>query len=138
MKTKFNIPLLLCLFMACTQNNVGTSQTPDNYKSIAKSKLGDDAKFNLSPEESYVLCLKETKGSVNQPQNHIKFFVYDLNSKLVVYENAIDNATVKWHSDDQLEIYRIPGIMKEGTSADDYTKIYDVKTGKSVAKSQLK
>ncbi len=128
---------LLLIIAGCSTTSKVKS-TDDNYLNIAKEKFGDDATFTKSPDDSYVLCMKEVKGTATSPQNHIDYFAYDLSKAEVVLENSIDNGKVGWYSGFQLEVVNFPGTMAEGQTLDDYTKIINLKTGKSVSKRDLK
>ncbi len=46
--------------------------------------------------------------------------------------------TVKWFDAQNLEIFKIPGMMAEGQTADNYTEILNVKTKNSIQKSEMK
>lgn len=111
-------------FLACVNGKTQTS----NYKSVSQEKLSGDIKYVFSPDSSYVLSYVEIEGTAKRPQNNIKYLVHDLKSGEVVYEDALDNGSVGFHSDHELKIVLIPGMMRENQSLDDFTYLYDLKS----------
>ncbi len=112
-------------------------QEKKDYKTLAAEKYESNTEFIESPDNHYVLCLHEEKGSPRYPQNNLSFFVYDLKTKDIVYESNLTNGKVSWYRKGKLAIQRTPGIMREDQTIDDYISIYDLVTKEKVSKSQL-
>ena len=128
------IVLGLVFFLACAN---GKTQ-PSNYKSVSEKKLRGQIEHVFSPDSSYVLSYVEQKGTSQMPQNNIRYIVIDMSNDEVVLENSIDNGNVSFYSDTQLKVFMIPGIMREDQDRDDFTYIYNLKTGEKHTLTELK
>lgn len=114
-----------------------TVQVQLNYQREAESKLPPMVEYILSPEGGYMLCFTEQKGTATQPQNFIRFLVYDLGSSKTIYESSVGNGRIGWYSETQLEIFQRPGTMATGQTLDDYTRIVNIITQQTRLKSEL-
>lgn len=105
------------------------------YKKVAMAKYHDDVNFVVNPSKSHVLCVR--KSALDSKNSlALKFFVYDLAADKVVYEESQPSGTVKWISDDRIEVYVLPGIVrvgKDGQEKSFYGYIYDLKLKKKLA-----
>lgn len=139
MLKKISSLVVILLMISCQSISKfpGTKDQQNAYTILAKEKLGDDVIYTPNKSQSYVLCVKETKGNNRQPSSIIKFFVYDLEEAKIIYEENLSAGYVKWYNDNQIEMYSTPGVMVEGTTRNDYTTIYNVISRKSVKKSSL-
>ena len=135
---KFYIPLfVLSLLTACNSSKTSSVAQVGDYKAVAEDKLGSEVNFEHSPDDEYVLCYKETKGTAKYPQNTIEYFVYDLKKNEVIKEDTFGPGDIKWYDTQSLEIFQIPGVMPEGKTKDHFTYIYNVKTGERKAKTEF-
>jgi len=138
---KLPIPILMLagfiLLYGCSKT-VSVNTTSERYKDVAINKYKEGYNFYISGDNKYVLCIKEKEGTAINPANHIDFFVYDVKEEIIVLEKAIDKGKVKWYSDFQIEVLSIPGNMAQGQTLDDYTKVYNLKSGDVKTKSELK
>lgn len=135
---KINI-CILCLIVlaACSTSKTTSVAQIGDYKALAEEKLGTEAKFEHSPEDDYVLCYKDTKGTPKYPQNSIKYFVYDLKKNASILEDTFGPGEVKWYDAHHLEVFQIPGVMPESKTKDDFTFIVNVKTGERNPKTEF-
>ena len=133
--------LLLFAFMGC-----GGSRAPEPeksqqdapvpmYRTLAEKKLGKGAAFFFNADKSRVICLiKKSDASSRRSASSIRFFVYDLGKKRVVFEDAQANASVSWVGPDRIRVAITPGIVKvdrEGESGF-YGYDYDLELGRKV------
>ena len=109
----------------------------ESYEAVAQEKFGV-VNCELSPQNTYALCLKSEEGTPRNPGRKTEFLVLHLASDSIVYQQILEKGAVKWFSDEELEILRIPGIMAEGQTLDDYTITYNVKDGTRIAKKAVK
>jgi len=137
---KFQIPILMLagfiLLYGCSKT-ASITTTSERYKDVAINKFKDGYNFYPSGNKKYVLCTKEIEGTAINPANHIDFFVYDVEEEIIVLEKSVDNGKVKWFSDFQIEVLAIPGIMAQGQTLDDYTKVYNLESGAVKTKSEF-
>lgn len=137
MKKLFLSLLIAATSLACNSTKTSAVNNQiDDYKTIAKEKYGDNATFKHSPDEQFVLVVKEDKGTPKQPQNSISYFVYDLKKRDIVLEDTFGPGSVKWFENNKLEVFQIPGTMPEGKDKNDFTYIYNVETGEKTVKSE--
>lgn len=132
--------ILSLMVMACSgQNKAQSSNTVKAYQEIAETKLESKAiNYLANADSSLMLCQSEQKGTAQMPQNQINYLVVEQNSGAILVEGSVHRGSVKWYDAENLEIFRIPGIIAQDQTADDYTEIFNVKTKKSVLKSSLK
>lgn len=135
------IPVLLIMY-GCASSKVDSGSSDagnsEEYKSIASEKYpGESVRYINSPEGRYVLCVNEKKATAQNPRNNVKYFVFDLKSNKVAYEENLGAGYVKWFSETQIERFRTPGIIQKDQTNDDIATLYNLETGKSVTKKQF-
>ncbi len=130
--------VLLLLVVSCGASKSSNSNQEEKtaYKKIALTKLGDNITYVLNETKTYVLCIKETKGTVQQPRNSIKYLVVKISDNAVALESTVDGGTVKWYNLKMVQVYQTPGIMRDDQTKDDFITLYNVETGKSYPKNQ--
>ncbi len=117
---------LSCSLFAFAQNN---KKIPKEYTKLAKEKFTDGIFESVfSPKGRYIVCQKIHGGTVERPETTVHYFVYDSKTKKKVYESTIANGSLKWISEEEIEIQNIPGNPRAFTGADDYASIYNLKT----------
>ncbi len=150
-----NILLLFCsiliFFIACssgpktppkTSQNLPTSTTQafdsmpsEPYKNLATQKYGQNVSYVYNQSKTCVLCLK-TAQNLSQKgtyQNRAYFFLYDLENDRILLEESLENATVRWFNDHQLQVSITPGIVKGNEEEnDELGYIYDLKLQKKI------
>ncbi len=108
-----------------------------NYEKLAVEKYtAKDVQYLPNTTNTYMLCISETKGTAQLPQNYLRYFVYDLKGDSVLHDGTLSNGTIEWYSATQIAIYKRPGIMAEGQTIDDYITLFDVQTKVSKLKSK--
>lgn len=135
---KLNIIAFLFLALAACSTSKTTSVAQiGDYEKLAEEKLGADVTFMHSPDDEYVLCYTNKKGTPKYPQNTIDYFVYDLKKNEVIQEDTFGPGEIKWHDAKHLEIFQIPGVMPEGKTKDHFTYLYNVESGKRTPKAEF-
>ena len=129
------IPPLICFSLlivySCVSSEDKSTEGERMYEKSAIEKYGDNIKYLFNAAHTYVLCIKQAQAGTEQPFPPLKFFVYDLDSEKIVYEESLANGSVKWRNDYQLEITIIPGIIKGNEEGVNYF-IYDLNEGKRI------
>lgn len=131
----------LVLLSACGGtkiSNTSGQETKQTFQEMATKKLGTDVTYTMNDSKSYVLCVKEVKGTPQQPRNSISFVVIKLSDNAVVLEQKFEGGTVGWYSDKEVEAFRTPGTMRDDQTQDDYTTLYNVVKGTSYPKKGKK
>lgn len=137
MKKKSIYMVIIAFFvLSCgaSKNNNTAQNGKDGYKELAVEKLGDNVTYTMNEDESFVLCVSEIKGTTQQPRNMLSYMVINMKDNSTVLEDKIDGGSVNWVNDTELEVFRTPGIMRNDQTRDDYTTVYNIKTGKSYPK----
>lgn len=119
-----------------TQNANSIKSEGNEYEQLAKNKLGEDVTFISNEDNSFVLCIAETKGTTKQPRNSIKYVVIKTSSNTISFENTVNGGSVKWYNQKMIQVYLTPGIMRKDQTRDDFITLYNVETGKSYPKNQ--
>ena len=122
------------IVVGCTSGKVDSNKNSDplkKYQEVAQKKFKKDIEYSKSPNGDYVLCIKDIKGSAQQPMNNLSFFVYDVKKDKITFELKVGAGTVKWLDKKTVEVYRTPGALPQGYNQDNYTTYYNVIDGTS-------
>lgn len=129
--------ILIVVLSACqAPKSVNQPDKQTEFIQIAESQLGASAQCVKNSSETMVLCINESVTSPQQPRNNVTFMVIKLDDSSTIYESSVDGGNVKWFDDERLEIFTVPGYMKQGQTNDDYTKIYDLNTQEMTPKTE--
>ena len=130
------VGILLLLFVACGSSRMDIKE-PDSgalrYRSTAVEKYGPGAEFLFNEARTAVVCLKKLKPTLQVPQQQVAFFVFDLASNTVMFEDIILNGSVQWKDDFSILVNITPGIEK-GEDISPPTRhgyIYDIRIRKT-------
>lgn len=129
--------LLALVVSSCGVSKNSNSAQADNskYMQLVTEKLGEHVNCTMNEDETYQLCISETKGTVQQPRNSMKYIIIKLSDNSVVLESTVDGGTVDWYNQKMIQVYQTPGIMREDQTRDDFITLYNVETGKSFPKN---
>ncbi|MGB2867687.1 MAG: hypothetical protein WBD36_04505 [Bacteroidota bacterium] len=108
------LSLILLALLSCTSSNEVTqanTSPSELYRVKAVEKFREGIRYSFNASRTFVLCLKQAKPSRETPQQLVAFFIYDTAADSVVYESSIENGSVAWVSDTQVEVLRIPGAV---------------------------
>ena len=108
-------------------NRNSINQT-DGYKQVAFNKFGVDTISIFSPDGNYVLCKKKINDTLLNPNALLKFFVYDIDIKKILYEDKISGATISWSSNTKLLITIQKGIIISAEDTGKVSYLYNLKT----------
>jgi hypothetical protein len=99
-----------------------------SYEAAARSKYGGRVKFVFNNSRSYVLCVAgkhQFRRLFPSSSPRLRFFVYDLASEEIIFEESVENASVSWEDDTLVKVTVTPGIVRvEGPR--EYGYLYDV------------
>ena len=133
--------LITFAFLSCasSKNRSGTAQDQDQamYRQLAEEKYQGKIKYKPNPDGFYMLCINDTKGTAQKPQNQLQFFIYDLKNEKLTFELKVGSGYVKWLGNKHVEVFRTPGVMRKDQSRDDFTTVYDVISGKGIPKKEF-
>lgn len=147
-----NITLLFfcCLticFLGCRQQVSSQKDKPSsetlnmskdrNPNFIQEAEKRFQGTYEALENKRFILCFFKEEGTVMRPQSSTDYFVFNKEKSEVIYEGNVFNGTVKWLDEQHLEIYSMPGIMREGQTRDDMTLIINVLNGEKISKSDF-
>lgn len=94
--------------------------------------------FSPDPSERFTLCYVEQKGTAQQPANAICWVIYDKKEAVFRPKAVIhtENGEVKWQEAGLLRVLSLPGMMRQGETAEDYVRIFDAAKGEFLEKEE--
>lgn len=112
--------LLLLLFLhlvSCSSrdienNNVKIHSSKNKITKLAIEKYGKYYILKSSPTKEFILCV-QTRAHDILFTEFVSYFVFDNKSKSKILENRIRNGEVSWHSNNEIKIIEIPGIVQK-------------------------
>jgi hypothetical protein len=86
-----------------------------SYQVVARNRYGDGVDFIFNDSRSYVICIAgrgRFKSPFPKAASPLRFFVYDLTSDQVVFEESLDNARVSWETETLVKVSVTPGMVQ--------------------------
>lgn len=127
--------LLVGSVLSCTSHRDVRQQQPSiaRYQVLAREKYGNGVEFTPNSTKTAVLCFKMSKPTPQLPQQQVAFFVFDLVSDTVMYEDNIPNGSVQWKDDFSIVVNITPGIEKgeDVSPPSRHGYIYDIRIRKT-------
>ena len=126
--------VLLILYFIVSCKSVETDKKENQLEAlntekltlIATEKYEKNFTLEYNSNKDFALCIHKNKSNIPGPES-INFFVYDLISNKITYENNISKGSVSWQSEYEIKLEEIPGtIQKNMTSTNVY--ILNIKT----------
>ncbi len=134
------ITMPVCMGCASSGNEKRTGKadsqaaqdTMPTYKALANEKYNSDVSYRYNSDRTAVLCVKQARPTSKQVFPNLKFFIYDLNSQKIIFEESLPNGKVVWLNDQQIRVTTVPGIVPGDEEAADSTPgyIYDIQLRK--------
>ncbi len=118
--------VLFVIFIQC-KNSKNQNQPIDSLKVKAENALGEGTDCSTNGTSTHILCQVATPLEQG-PGSYVSFHIYEIKTGDLIYSEEISNGTVKWATDQSVEIFLTPGIMGANQTPDDYTYIYDLTT----------
>ncbi len=126
--------LMAVLLSGCGgKESIRTEQRRQNVETLAAAKFGRGAEILPNSTGTAMLCLKRSKPTQLNPQQQVSFFVYDVASGSILFEDEIPNGSVGWGDDVSVVVTVVPGIVKsdENTTDEHHGYIYDLRLRKT-------
>ena len=79
-------------------------------ENLAKEKFGENFIVEKNNTGSFFLCYKNREAK-NQLHTLLHYFIYEVKSQKIIYEEKINNAAVKWFDEHHVEILVNPEII---------------------------
>ena len=115
----FTIVLLFFTMLACK------AQQPTESLSLISEKIGDNAVIDYNPDRSFALV--QEKFSILQSGNYTSsYLIIRISDSEVIKEGKVVEGYIKWINDHIIEIFEMPGVIKDGQDEDDFKKQIDL------------
>ena len=130
------IILSFMVLVSCSKSSKIT--TTQNHIDIATERYGESSfNCNSNGANTLELCVHQTNsGGTTAPS--WEYFVFNKETEKIVFENSVNQGKVKWFSNSELVVTKMPGTMAEDQTMDDYAWIIDVNTGRKIKKSEYR
>jgi hypothetical protein len=120
-QTMIIISLAISSLVACNASKT--------YEQAANDKFDTEVQYTFNSDSTYVICYNKDEGSIKNPRTQTSYFIYDVGKSKILKEGSGENLVLSFESDTEVKITQIPGVMRQGETRDDYSKVYNVKTG---------
>ncbi len=129
--------LILSILGGCAKKSTTSSTSSmENYRKLAYESLKvEPVQFSENSGKDFVLATYYKNESNVSDAGTLNYVIINIAEEKVLKKGVLPQGNIKWISDYELEIFSPPGIPKDhAETADDYTTIYNVKTGKTTNK----
>lgn len=124
-----------CFSLLLLQTTCAPLKDQADYKEKVEAELGKDTQAMESPEGKYTLFFSQEKSS--ETMELIKFMVVDNETEKLVFQDALSNARLSWHSDTHLLVEQRLGILQKDASENGIRRfLLDPSTGRKNPFSQ--
>lgn len=106
----------------------------DQVKAELRTNESSEVVCEDNEEGTFTLCYNKVEEDPLNPRYLLNFAVVDKSTGKTVHKESVTGGYVKWLDSNSIEYFSAPGIVPEGKTKNDYTKIYKPKTGKTVTK----
>jgi len=131
LKRKVTIPFLLFLLLLCGCTAAQNKCAPRSarLRSIAAEKYGAAYQTSTNSDRHFAIVRKQEKESSLNPNPALHFFVYDMKKGVVVFEDNVGAARVRWINSRQIEVAVTPGTVSRDRADEIPGYRVDVETG---------
>jgi hypothetical protein len=95
------------------------------FEKVAKEKYGSQIAYIPSPNNKFMLCINIDKHEITNPLPPLIFFIYDTETKSIIFEETRENGSVHWINNERIRVDYAPGQVKIDKKTPDYY-IYDL------------
>jgi len=129
----YKLIILSALVITCASRQISKNNQP-SYVRIATEKFLNDIIYVFNPAKSHVLCVKSSKSTQRFLYPPLVFFIYDIRNEKIVYGESLNNGSIKWVNDTQIEVSLIPGVVSGLEEIDKKARgfVYDLTTHKKI------
>jgi hypothetical protein len=104
-----------------------SSTSQSHIVKVAEDRYGGEVECLPNESKSFLLCINKPKVQPGNPQQPVRFMVFDITREEAVLEDSVDNGDVQWLSNDRIGVRIIPEVVSEdGETGSGY--IFDIHT----------
>lgn len=135
------VVIVFLVFSSCSAGNkAGKAERSeaDHVLLLATKQLGDSFMVDFNRSGNLILFKSHSLADPTVPYYTVSFFVYDLQTDMVVYEGSVARGEVEWYEERVIKVSEIPGIVMPDEEVSTHTWLYDLdkKTKKSLGSSE--
>jgi hypothetical protein len=103
---------LTTLLIALPHSSCASTHEAQTYfVKVAEERYDGNVEYLPNESESMLICLNRPKSRPGNPLHPVRFIVFDVSRKEVVFEDSLDNADVRWLSDHRIEVRETPEVV---------------------------
>jgi|GEM_PF-5341829 len=144
---KNKIPFIcLILVIACGSPQQAAHQNKEvptekelvkKYEQLAIEKFKGDLLYIPNANNTYMLCISNNKPTKENPLPSFSYFIYDLKTDEIIYEDSHENGMVNWKNNEQIMVHTFPGQVRSDNDRP-VVYIYDIKKKKKFIDEVIK
>lgn len=113
---------IVFIFFSCRSSQSATDRVAiEDVIAEAYVELGSPLTWKESPENTFILCIKEIKGTQT-----LELVVIERETREIVLPKTKIVGKVGWNSDSQLKVEKYTGIVKRDSEPDDHIYYIDI------------
>lgn len=93
---------------------------------VISEKIGDNAIIDYNQDRSFAL-VQEKFTVVQDTEYTSSFLVIRMSDNKIIKEGKVVHGYIKWINDDIIEIFEMPGVIKDGQEEDDFKKRINIR-----------
>jgi hypothetical protein len=102
----------------------------NSLATLAQQELGADHNCDWNESKTFALCKQLSQNNSDPGINDFYFIIYSQEENKIIRKERLVNAEIGWHSDDEVKITQIPGIVQDTPSPEIKSDLLNVRTGK--------
>ncbi len=119
----------ICVLYSCsTLNNTVDNKANNKLLVIANEQFGKDFVVQYNSYKTYALCKRISNDSNKNPNSLCEFFVLNLQTNKIEYQDKISSCKVSWESANELRLVKQLGIINSPQENGQVISIYNLKT----------
>jgi|AntRauTorckE6833_2_1112554.scaffolds.fasta_scaffold79881_2 hypothetical protein len=136
MRVLISLFLIFIIGGCAKKSTTSINSSMQDYENLAYEVLNvKPIEFSKNSSNDYVLATYYKTNSNVTGTEVLNYAIINIERNQVEKKGVLPQGRINWISDYQVEIFSPPGITKNpNETPDDYTEIYDVKTGKTTSK----
>ncbi|MFH0990319.1 MAG: hypothetical protein V1799_09940 [bacterium] len=101
---------LILVISGCSSKKAAVHETA--YQQLAYERYGERVEYLYNQSRSHVICLTKNEVTPKLPQQHLRFFLYDIAANTILLEDEIQNGSIAWKNNWLVVAIIIPGTVK--------------------------
>lgn len=118
---KKSIPaLLLLIIFSCK------AQQQNHTLQVISEKIGDNAIIDYNRDRSFAL-VQEKFTIIQDAEYTSSYLIIRISDNKIIKEGKVVHGYIKWINDDVIEVFEMPGVIKDGQEEDDFKRSINIR-----------